>query len=38
MTITGGRNAMAIKNQNGVKVLLASTTRGVDLTLAGGGG
>src|SRR5205809_1213378 len=37
MTITGGRNAMAIKNQNGVKVLLASTTRGVDLTLAGGG-
>ena len=38
MTIAGGRNAMAIKNQNGVKVLLASTTRGVDLTLAGGGG
>src|SRR5436305_4336495 len=38
MTIAGGRNAMAIKNQNGVKVLLASTTLGVDLTLAGGGG
>ena len=37
MTIAGGRNAMAMKNQNGVKVLLASTTRGVDLTLAGGG-
>jgi hypothetical protein len=37
MTIAGGRNAVAMKNQNGVQVLLASTTRGVDVTLAGGG-
>ena len=37
MTIAGGRNAVAMTNQNGVKVLLASTTRGVDVTLAGGG-
>jgi hypothetical protein len=37
MTIAGGRNATAMTNQNGVKVLLASTTRGVDVTLAGGG-
>ena len=37
LTIAGGRNAVAMKNQNGVRVLLASTTRGVDVTLAGGG-
>jgi hypothetical protein len=37
LTIAGGRNATAMKNQNGVQVLLSSTTRGVDLTLAGGG-
>ena len=37
MTIAGGRNAVAMTNQNGVKVLLASTSRGVDVTLAGGG-
>lgn len=37
MTIAGGRNAVAMSNQNGVKVLLASTSRGVDVTLAGGG-
>jgi hypothetical protein len=37
MTIAGGRNAVAMTNQNGVKVLVASTTRGVDVTLAGGG-
>ena len=37
LTIAGGRNAVAMKNQNGVKVLLTSTTRGVDLTLGGGG-
>jgi hypothetical protein len=37
MTLVGGRNAVAMTNQNGVKVLLASTTRGVDVTLAGGG-
>jgi hypothetical protein len=37
MTIVGGRNAVAMTNQNGVKVLLASTSRGLDVTLAGGG-
>jgi hypothetical protein len=37
MTVVGGRNAVAMKNQNGVQVLLASTARGVDVTLAGGG-
>ena len=37
MTVIGGRNAVAMKNQNGVQVLLASTARGVDVTLAGGG-
>jgi hypothetical protein len=37
LTIAGGRNAVAMKNQNGVKVLLSSTTRGVDVTLGVGG-
>ena len=37
VTLVGGRNAVAMTNQNGVKVLLASTTRGVDVTIAGGG-
>ena len=37
MTIAGGRTAVAMTNQNGVKVLIASTNRGVDVTLAGGG-
>jgi hypothetical protein len=37
LTIAGGRNAVAMKNQNGVKVLMSSTTRGVDVTLGGGG-
>jgi hypothetical protein len=37
MTIAGGGTAVAMTNQNGVKVLLASTNRGVDVTLAGGG-
>jgi hypothetical protein len=37
LTIAGGRNAVAMKNQNGVKVLMSSTTRGVDVTHGGGG-
>jgi hypothetical protein len=37
VTVVGGRNAVAMTNENGVKVLLASTSRGVDVTLAGGG-
>jgi hypothetical protein len=37
MTVAGGRNVYAMTNQNGVKILITSTTTGVDLTLAGGG-
>jgi len=37
MTVAAGKNMIALKNQNGVKVLLHSNTRGVDLTVAGGG-
>jgi hypothetical protein len=37
LTLGGGRNAVAMQNQNGVSVLLTSTTRGLDLTIAGGG-
>jgi hypothetical protein len=37
MTIAGGRNAVAMTNQNGVKVLLGSTSRGLDVTLGGAG-
>lgn len=37
LTVAGGRSAVAMKNQNGVRVLLTSTTRGLDLTVGGGG-
>src|ERR1700680_1904950 len=37
MTLAGGRSAVAMKNQNNVRVLLTSTTRGVDVTIGGGG-
>jgi len=37
LTIAGGRSATALKNQNGVSVVVTSTTRGVDVTIAGGG-
>ena len=37
LTIVGGASATAIKNQNDVRVVVTSTTRGVDLTIAGGG-
>ncbi|MGE5208129.1 MAG: hypothetical protein ACM3KL_02235 [Alphaproteobacteria bacterium] len=37
LTIAGGRSAVAMKNENGVKILMSSTTRGVDVTLGGGG-
>jgi len=33
----GGGTAIAMKNQNGVRVLLHATTRGVDLTIGGAG-
>ena len=37
MTLAGGRSGVAMKNQNGVKVVLVSTTRGFDVTIGGGG-
>jgi hypothetical protein len=37
LTLAGGRSAIAMKNQNGVEVLVASTTRGADVTLGGAG-
>ena len=37
MTLAGGRSAVAMKNQNGVRVVLGASTRGVDVTLGGAG-
>jgi hypothetical protein len=37
MTVAGGRSAVTMSNQNGVRVRLISSTRGVDVTLGGGG-
>jgi hypothetical protein len=37
MTLAGGRSAVTVKNQNGVRIRLISTTRGVDLTIGSGG-
>ena len=37
LTVAGGASATAMKNQNGVRVVVTSTTRGVDVTIAGGG-
>lgn len=37
MTLAGGRSAVAMKNQHGVKVAVYSTSRGVDVTLGGAG-
>ena len=37
ITIAGGRSAVDMTNQNGVRVRVISTNRGVDLTLGGGG-
>ena len=37
MTLAGGRSAIAMKNQNGVRVGLAATSKGVDLTIGGAG-
>ena len=36
-TMGGGRNKIALKNQNDVQILLTSTSRGVDITVGGGG-
>ena len=37
ITLAGGGTAIAMKNQNGVRVVLHATTRGVDLTIGGAG-
>ncbi len=37
ITLAGGRSAVTIKNQNGVRVRVISTTRGADLTIGVGG-
>jgi hypothetical protein len=37
VTLAGGGSAVSMKNQNGVRVDLSATTRGVDFTLGGGG-
>ena len=37
MTLAGGRNAVAMKNQHSVKVAVYSTTRGLDVTIGGAG-
>jgi hypothetical protein len=36
-TLAGGASAVAMKNQNGVKVNLVATTQGVKIVLGGGG-
>jgi hypothetical protein len=37
VTLAGGGSTISLKNQNGVRVNLHATTRGVDFTLGGGG-
>jgi hypothetical protein len=37
ITLAGGRTAVTVKNQNGVRVRIISTTRGADLTVGVGG-
>src|SRR4029077_8684140 len=37
ITLAGGVSAVAMKNQNGVRVGIHATKRGLDVTLAGGG-
>jgi hypothetical protein len=37
ITLAGGRSAVTMKNQNGVRVRLISTNRGADITLGGSG-
>ncbi len=37
ITLGGGRSAVTVKNQNGVRVRLISTTRGADVTVAAAG-
>jgi hypothetical protein len=37
MTLAGGRSAVAMKNQHGVKCAVYSTNRGLDVTIGGAG-
>src|SRR5947199_6598248 len=37
LTVAGGGSAAAMKNQNGVRVVVNSTNRGVDVTIGGSG-
>jgi len=37
ITLAGGRSAVTMKNQNGVRVRVISTTRGADITLGAAG-
>src|ERR1700704_3358324 len=37
VTLARGRSAVAMKNQNGVKAVVSSTTKGFDVTLGTGG-
>ena len=37
MTLAGGQSAVTVKNQNGVRIRLISTNRGVDVSVAKGG-
>lgn len=37
MTLAGGRSATAMKNQNGVKLAVYSTSKGLDVTIGGAG-
>jgi len=37
LTLAGGRSAITVKNQNGVRVRLISTNKGIDVAIAAGG-
>lgn len=37
VTVAGGRTAVTVKNQHGVRARLISTNKGVDVTVAAGG-
>jgi hypothetical protein len=37
LTVAGGRTAVALKNEKGVRIVVSSTTRGFDVTVGTGG-
>ena len=37
ITLAGGRHAVTVKNQHGVRVRLITTSKGIDVTIAAGG-